>query len=141
MDKLLAGLTPPELRGVQVLRVALDLYNRGEGTGLLAGKGRYATFEARARLAAYGARSLLQFWSRLCRLMIWPVSPVAADADLLALMSGGDEGFGRQVLGTLARDTSALVLLARYWHTTDKAAAREALPLFALTEEAYGDPE
>lgn len=126
MDDLLAGLDPAERHGVALVKVALDLYNRGEGTGLLSGKGRYAALEARLRIAAHAARDVQTFWSRLCRLMLWPLSPVAADTTVLALIVGHDEGFGARVLGALAGDTTSIVLLARHWHTTDKAAAKEA---------------
>ncbi len=121
MDELLVGLDPAEVRAVAILRAALDRYNRGEGTGLLAGATRYAALHDRARLAAYAARDLPAFWSRLCRLMLWPPPPVADDAAILALVAGQDPGFGRRVLAALADNTMSVLMLARLAHATARA--------------------
>lgn len=124
MDELLATLDPEERHAVGLLKLALDAHNRGEGTGLLAGKSRYVALQERARLAAYASATIRAFWSRLCRAMLWPPTPAADDAAILAVIGPQAAGYEARVLRQLTDNTAAVLLVAREWHRTEREAAR-----------------
>lgn len=128
MDDLLADLNLDERHAVALLRTALDFYNSADGTGLFAGVSRYAVLEGRVQLAAVQARTLREFWAVLCRKMLWPILPRAADETILPLLA---YPAGRSVLHLLAGQTAPLLMLARYTHTeakTERRVARTEIP-------------
>jgi len=130
-EEFLEGLTPAQRRAVEILKAALDLYNTRDGVGLFTGPGRYGVLDARAALAAYQARSLLQFWAVLLRRMGWPTPPKRADEVVLPLLRHPDE---EGVLQVLATETPSVVMLARALHEEGKTKRRES-PLFEEVED------
>lgn len=106
-----------------LLRTALDSYNSAEGTGLFAGVSRYGILEGRVQLAAVQARTLREFWSILCRKMLWPITPRSADEAILGLLADPEPG---PVLRLLAGQTAPLLMIARFTHDAGKQARRAA---------------
>lgn len=124
MDEILAGLSLPERQAVGLVKLLLDYYNRGEGTGLLAGKARYSVLQERLRLAAYASATLRAFWSRLCRTLLLPPHPAGEDTGLLLFIGPQDAEHEARVLRELTDNAAAIVTIAREWHRTEREAAR-----------------
>lgn len=113
-----------EFLATAVVRLFLDFYNSGDGTGLFAGMERYSRLEPRVRMAAIASVSLREFWDRLTYTMQVPIHRGADDAVLLELL-GVPPGTQLAVLRYLARDSRSIISIARLWHTTKKRADPE----------------
>jgi hypothetical protein len=124
MDDLLATLQGHEQHAVKLLKLTLDEYNSPDGTGLFSGAARYAVLEARVSLTAMQAHTLISWWSLLCRKLLWPLPSVAIDGKLLDLLQvkPAADYTAMDVLRCLAYQTAGVVMVARHWHTTEKAA-------------------
>lgn len=119
-------LSPDERRAVTIVKLALDCYNSGEGTGLLTGKERYEALAARLATAAAASGTLRECWSQLGDLMLWPVPPVAADAALLAALTPESrEQEARTLRWLQSKRVRAIVSIARQWHRTERDATHQ----------------
>lgn len=136
-DLLIASLSPPEQRAVALLKLALDSYNSTDGSGLFRGVARYDVLEGRARLAAHQARTVREWWSILLRRLLWPPPARRFDEPLLTLLSDGDDA---ATLRALASQSASLVMVARYWHDSEKQRSRGASPT-SPTRRLFDDEE
>jgi hypothetical protein len=114
----------PEFVGVVLVRLFLDNYNRGEGTGVFEGIGRYQRLEERLRAAAIASSSLRRLWDRLCDTLRVPIHGGQADEVLLNTFSL-PQAVQQQALRSLTLDYRSIVSIARLWHTTEKLADPE----------------
>jgi hypothetical protein len=135
--ELFRDLSLAEFIATALVRIFLDLYNRGEGSGLFSGAERYGRLETRLRMAATGAPALRHWWDRLCHALQVGIHAGEEDGRLLPLLMA-PRGLQQLVLRALAEDERALVALGRAWHQAAKAqdpeyAARAGLPA--------GDPD
>lgn len=139
---VMVDLTFPEFVATAMVRLWLDIYNSGDGSGIFEGMARYERLEARLRHAAIASASLRQLWDRLCATLNVPIPPQKYDAAIAEFWTL-PAGTQQQVLRVLSLDYRSIVQLARYWHTKAKAtdagyaerAGIEALPdVFVLAE-------
>ncbi len=119
-ETLLGSLEKPQQDAVRLVRLLIDTYNGKDGTGLFTGPARYHVLEDRIRLAAVQSRTGFEFVSRTLRSMRWPSPPRKDDEAFIAHMSTADQS---RVLAAIARDTAAIVLLARHAARDDVAGA------------------
>lgn len=102
--------TPAERQAIDYIALLIEIYGRGQGTGLLSGPERYSVLEARLRLEATRADSLRNLWDRLCRSLQLPIQATARDPDVIALWQGGND---LAVLRLLSENATSIVTLAR----------------------------
>ncbi len=117
-------LSFPEFVGTVLIRVFLDIYNKGDGVGLFEGMARYERLETRIRSAAIPSPTLRSWWARLTTALKVPVHGEKWDTTLLDLLSL-PMGTQQQVLRLLSTDFRSLVSVARLWHTTAKLESEE----------------
>jgi len=117
-----ADLSFAEFASVVLVRMFLDAYNRGEGTGIFEGMERYSRLESRLRHSAISSSSLRRLWDRLCdglKVPIWLLHDSDDDLALLDLLTL--PGVAQQaILRTLVQDYRSIVAIARLWHMTAK---------------------
>jgi len=113
------GLSLPEFVGVVLVRLFLDAYNRGEGTGVFEGMQRYSRLESRLRGAAISSYSLRHLWDRLCDKLRVPIHGGALDTELAGLFAL-PVATQQATLRSLTTDYRSIVSIARLWHTTEK---------------------
>ncbi len=116
---IVRDLSFPEFTATCLVRLFLDMYNAGEGTGLFEGMERYARLEARLSMAAASAARLRGWWDRLTTSLQVPVHGGAEDEVLLSLLTL-PRGVQQAVLKVLAKDARSTVAIARLWHSTLK---------------------
>lgn len=112
-------LSFPEFVGVVLVRTFLDVYNRGEGTGVFEGMERYSRLESRLRHGAIASATLRRLWDRLCDSLQVPIHGGDADLPLLDLLTL-PAMVQQAVLRVLIEDYRSIVAIARLWHTTAK---------------------
>lgn len=110
----------PQFLAAALVRAFLDMYNRGEGTGVFSGMERYRRLEARARQAAIAAHSLPAWWDKLVSALQVPIHGGNDDAALLRMLSV-PAGLQRLALQALAEHYRSICSIARLWHTANKA--------------------
>lgn len=104
-----------EFVATALVRLWLDIYNRGDGTGLFEGAERYQRLETRLRLASIPAGTLRALWDRLCRELQVPIHAQKYDEALFDLCSL-PLGTQQNVLRVLSEDYRSTVSIARFWH-------------------------
>jgi hypothetical protein len=115
---LLEGLTEPQKRAVDLMKVLLDCFNAGGGEGRLKGEGRYESLSAIVPLAATQAgKSLETFWALLLDRMMLAVPPVFMDKWYLPLLKHENP---IEVLNVLRTEAKFIVPLARHIHREAK---------------------
>lgn len=112
-------LSCAEFVAVALVRLWLDLYNRGDGNGLFAGLARYERLEPRLRQAAIQSHGLRGVWDRLCQTLQVTVHAGEHDAVIVRTLALPRAVQGL-VLRVLAEQTRSTVQLARYWHDLRK---------------------
>lgn len=121
---LLSRLSMPEWLSVAYVRLLLDVHNRGEGEGLLAGMERYRMLENRLQTAAVRCHTLHRLWSILTGDLL--LGPHAAKWDEpIAAFWTLPPSIQYQMLQAMAEQYRAIVTLARYWHTQNKEQSPE----------------
>lgn len=133
LESLMQQLGFAEFACCALLKLFLDIYNRGEGDGLFSGMERYRFLETRGVQAATMAVSLREWWSRLIGALQLGVQPERHDPALLELL-GLPQGTAQHMLALYQRDMLSLLTIARAWHQIMKlespeyaaAAGREA---------------
>jgi hypothetical protein len=123
INKTLEKLTGGEQLAVKFVRTVLDIYNSKDGAGLFKGVERYQVLAARLEIAAIQARNQFELWSLVLKRLQWPPPAMAHDAEVLELLQ--DEHAG-ELPGVIAKNASAIVMIARYWHTEVKKFRKEA---------------
>lgn len=108
-----------EFVGVVLVRLFLDIYNRGEGTGIFEGMARYSRLEERLRNAAICSATLHRVWNRLCDTLRVPVHAGKFDEALLNVFAL-PPAVQQMVLRSLTTDYRSIVSVARRWHTVEK---------------------
>lgn len=116
---LFEDVTFPEFAAVALVRLWLDLYNRGDGNGLFEGAARYERLEPRLRQAAIQSHGLRGVWDRLCATLQVTIHAGEHDATIARTLAipGAVQQLVRR---TLVEQTRSTVQLARYWHDTRK---------------------
>jgi hypothetical protein len=121
---VLMDLTFPEFVGVVLVRMFLDAYNRGEGTGVFEGMERYSRLENRLRHTAIASHTLRRLWDRLCDSLRVPIHGGDDDYALLATLTL-PAGVQQAVLRAIQQDYRSIVAIARLWHTVAKLESPE----------------
>ncbi len=116
---LLKEVTFAEFVGISLVRLFLDIYNSGEGTGLFSGMARYERLETRARQAAISSPTLRAWWDKLCETLQVGIHPGECDRAVFLLLSQ-PAGFLQRVLRGLTEHYRSIVSVARLWHSTAK---------------------
>jgi hypothetical protein len=128
MPETIAGLTSrlsaPEWLSVAYIRLLLDIHNRGDGEGLLAGMERYRMLENRLQTAAARCYTLHRLWAILTDDLQLGVHPAQWDAQIAAFWTL-PPSIQYQMLATMTEQYRAVVTLARVWHTKNKEQSAE----------------
>ncbi len=109
----------PTYVAVALVKLLIEQYGGGEGTGLLSGVDRYEMLAKRLQSAAVASPTLRRLWEVLCRGLQLPLHPQRLDAALLrfwaltpALQSAAS--------AAAIEETHAVVALARLWSAQEK---------------------
>lgn len=113
-------LSSREFIATLLTRLFIDLYGRGDGTGLFSGTTRYSLLETRLRASAVRASSLRGLWNRLVDSLQCPVAPAGGDEALLRLFAL-PRAVQVATLGCITSEYRAVVMLARLWSGEHKA--------------------
>lgn len=116
---LTSRLSAPEWLAVAYIRLLLDVHNRGDGEGLLAGMERYRMLENRMQTAAVRCHTLHRLWSILTDDLQLGTHRQAYDA-LIAGFWTLPPSIQYQMLTAMAEQYRAITTLARVWHTANK---------------------
>jgi len=117
--ELCSRLSLPEWTAVAYIRLLLDIYNHGEGEGLLSGMERYRMLENRLQTAAVRCHTLHRLWSILTSELQLGIQAMQYDAQLVGFWTL-PPSLQYQVLIILAEQYRAIVTLARVWHSANK---------------------
>lgn len=122
--ELLDRFSLAEFAATAFVRLFLDVYNSGEGTGQFSGMTRYEMLDRRIDVGAATASSLHGLWANLLDKLSLPVSPARHD-EVLGLFFSLPPTVQYQVLIALASNHASLVAVARLWHTANKGQSEE----------------
>lgn len=107
---------------MELVKTTIDCFNSKDGIGRFSGVARYNQLEAMLPIVATQAGGKLsRFWGLLLKKMLWPVPPKRMDEVILPLLRSDSP---QEVLKVMIEQPGSIVMLARYWHTTDKDANR-----------------
>lgn len=133
--QLFNTLPTSERQAVQIIKTFLDLYNSGDGTGLFAGINRYQILCARAKIAAYKSKTLVDFWSNLLGQLKCPISNKNNDGDVFSVILLNDNSIGDlsleqdtfnnavdlKIIDCFINKSEMIVMIARNIHSEEKA--------------------
>jgi hypothetical protein len=119
IGEMFADLIYPEFVGVVLVRLFLDSYNHGDGTGIFEGMTRYNRLEERLRHAAISSHTLRRLWDRLCDSLRVPIHRGDDDFALLSALTL-PAGVQQAVLRAIQQDYRSIVAIARLWHSVAK---------------------
>ena len=138
LESLMQQLEFAEFACCALLKLFLDIYNRGGGEGLFSGMERYRFLETRGVQAATMAASLREWWDRLISSLRLGIHAERYDVALLEL-TGLPQGTGQHMLYLLQRNMLSLMTVARMWHQVMKLESPEYAA--AAGQEAAIEPK
>ena len=124
LESLMQQLGFAEFACCALIKLFLDIYNRGEGEGLFSGMERYRYLETRGSQAATMAVSLREWWDRVVSNLQLGIHAQLHDIELLELL-GLPQGTGQHMLYLFRRDMLSLMTIARAWHQIMKLESQE----------------
>lgn len=137
LHPVLADVTFAEWVGVALVRLFLDMYNSGPGSGIFSGKERYERLEPRLNQSAVGAATLRQWWDRLTTSLHVGIHPSDVDVDLLELLTI-PAGVQQLTLRALTSNVRSISAMGRAWHHLKKVGSESYAK--ASGHEAADDP-
>jgi hypothetical protein len=142
--EIVRGLSFTEFAACALVRMAIDIYNSMEGTGLFSGVERYALLESRLRSAAVRSHTLRGLWAHLTRDLRLPVHGGDYDLSIGAFFALPD-ATQRAVIAAIIDQYRSIVTIARVWHAQgklqfDQYAAAAGLGAVAMTTLTFTDP-
>lgn len=119
LEAVILSLSSVEYVAIALVKLAITMYNSKDGTGLFTGQTRYAMLQGRIGSSATRTTTIREFWSVLCKDMLFDIAPMSYDGVLIKFFSL-PIGFQRLVIGYLAREYQIATTIARGWNTSLK---------------------
>ncbi len=119
ISDLASRFTLPEWVAVAYIRLFLDVYNHGEGEGLLSGMERYRMLENRLQTSAARCHTLHKLWAILSKDLLLGTHAAKWDNEI-ALFWSLPPSVQYQVLQIMTEQYRMVTTLARVWHTANK---------------------
>lgn len=116
---LTSRFTLVEFVACAYVRLAIDIYNGYDGSGLFTGMERYQMLDNRLETSAVKAGSLRGLWDYLTAELNLGIHPERYDEPLAAFFAL-PPSLQFQVLATLSDQHKTMVSVARLWHTKNK---------------------
>lgn len=112
--QIMQELSIPEFLAVAFAARFVLLYNSKDGAGLFSGAGRYSMLETRLKHNAVRASTAFNFWGGLVRDM--NAGLMATHDDALNALLTMPSALANLVLGEIAANSAAAIMLARTWY-------------------------
>lgn len=116
---LMSRLTAVEWLSSAYVRLLLDIYNHGDGTGLLSGIERYQMLSNRLQTSAARCHTLHRLWSVLAADLQLDMHPSEYD-EMITSFWTLPPSVQYQMLDVMTGQHQAITTLARVWHTANK---------------------